>query len=158
MEQRCGGTRFRWSLPVEQAIGLVEEAPDRYARLLADGVGPRSKDPDRWSATGYLWHVVDVIQFGTERLWTLTFDPESGVLGWDQDAMARIRNYEQLARGRDTGTAGCGPRLDSGSNRCAPFGPSPYPILGNLTTGGAIKRNAHEVHHHELDIRRALET
>ena len=34
-------------------------------------------EPGLWSASRYVWHTVDVLRFGTERLWTISADPPS---------------------------------------------------------------------------------
>lgn len=45
----------------------------------------------------YLWHLVDVLRIGTERLLTLTLDAERGIPCWDENALAENRRYAQLS-------------------------------------------------------------
>jgi hypothetical protein len=45
----------------------------------------------------YLWHLVDVLRIGTERLLTLTHDPGRGITCWDENALAKVRRYQQLS-------------------------------------------------------------
>lgn len=52
----CG---FSWSISAEAAIRLVEQAPDRFASLLANNNGAPPESVGRWSATSYLWHTLD---------------------------------------------------------------------------------------------------
>ncbi len=40
-----------------------------------------------------VWHTVDVLRFGPERLWTLSADPNFGVPSWDENAIAEERSY-----------------------------------------------------------------
>ena len=153
----CAECGFLWSISIEEAIRLVGGASDRYARLLADGGGARSEDPDHWSATGYLWHVVDIIRFGTERLWTLTLEPGAGVPGWDQNVLAEARHYEKLSL--VVGLRALSVALQdwvAAAMDAPPSAEVQHPVLGTITTDESIRRNAHEVQHHELDILRTL--
>jgi hypothetical protein len=50
-----------------------------------------------WSASRYVWHTVDVIRFGTERLWTVSVDPFFGVPDWDENLVAEVRAYDSLS-------------------------------------------------------------
>jgi hypothetical protein len=45
----------------------------------------------------YLWHLVDVLRIGTERLLTLTHDPSRGIACWDENALAEVRHYQRLS-------------------------------------------------------------
>jgi hypothetical protein len=51
----------------------------------------------RWSAAMYVWHLLDVLRIGTERLLTLSHDPGRGITCWDENALARDRRYHQLS-------------------------------------------------------------
>jgi hypothetical protein len=153
----CPGCGFAWSISVDEAVHLVQGVADRYEQLLADGVGLRSDDPARWSAKGYLWHVVDVLRFGTERLWTLTLDTDAGVPGWDQVVMGAARQYEKLSPDGGLRALRVALRDWVKAAREAPRAAKvEHAVLGDLTTVDSIRRNAHEVQHHELDIRNAL--
>ncbi len=44
-----------------------------------------------WSQSAYVWHLVDVMSIGTERLWTLVHDPDAGLRCWDEKALAEVR-------------------------------------------------------------------
>lgn len=156
-EEKCQGCGYLWSVSLDEAVSLVEGAADRYTRLLAGGGGGRSEGPGRWSATGYLWHIVDVLRFGTERLWTLTLDAGSGIPGWDQDALAAVRHYDKLSAAVGLRALQVAARDWVQAAREAPrTAQVEHPVFGTLTTGDSIRRNAHEVHHHQLDIQRAL--
>jgi hypothetical protein len=158
-EERCTECGFLWSMPVDEAIAVVEAAAKEYEHSLSVGVGPPSDEPGSWSATGYLWHVVDVLRLGTERLWTLLLEPGSKVPGWDQEALAAARRYELLPvtvglralewAARDWVRAATEAPVDAQVE---------HPVFGRLATAESIRRNAHEVRHHALDIRRAVGT
>ena len=157
--EECG---FDWTMPAEAAIRLVEESPERVADLFAGGAASNAAgagDHVRWSPTGYLWHLVDVIRFGTERLWTLALDPGRGFPGWDQDAMAAVRRYDGLSAAVGLLALEVAVADWAVAAREAPPGAIVHlPVLGELTTEDSIRRNAHEAAHHELDIRRGLGT
>ena len=51
-------------------------------------------EPGLWSANRYVWHTVDVLRFGTERLWTISADPTFGVPTWDENVVAEVRSYD----------------------------------------------------------------
>ena len=152
--ERCG---FDLGMPRQDAIAVVAEAPGRFSAIFADGPGEPSVDPERWSAIGYLWHVVDVLRFGTERLWMITLDADHGTRGWDQELLAAGRRYESLSpvvgqyaleRAVDEWLRAVDAAPDNGSIE--------HPELGLITTDRSIVRNAHEAHHHALDAEREL--
>lgn len=155
--EECG---FDWTTPADDAIRLVEGSPERVAGLLEGGVASRSAvaaDPDRWPPTSYLWHLVDVVRFGTERLWTLALGPGAGLPGWDPDEMAAARRYEGLPA--DVGLLALEVAVADWviAAREAPPGATVHlPVLEAITTEDSIRRNAHEAVHHELDVRRGL--
>jgi hypothetical protein len=41
--------------------------------------------------------MVDVLRYGTERLWTLELDPGAGVLAWDENLVATVRDGSPLS-------------------------------------------------------------
>jgi hypothetical protein len=88
---------------------------------------------------------------------TLTLDPVAGVPGWDQEAMAAARRYEQLSVPVGVRALRVAIRDWVGAARKAPPEATvEHPSLGTLTTRDSILRNAHEVRHHEHDIEAAL--
>jgi hypothetical protein len=154
--EECG---FDWTIPLEGAIGLVEAAPARVAALFdrAPADAARSEAAGGWSPASYLWHLVDVVRFGMERLWALTLDPAADLPGWNQDAVAAVRRYDELSL--PVGMRAFGESVGAwatAAREAPPAATVRHPVLGELTTGDAIRRNAHEAVHHELDIRRGL--
>ncbi len=76
---------------------MVSESPLLFAQALGS-VDPADPPPDGvWSPTEYLWHMVDVLRIGAERLWTLEVDPDTGLPGWDENDLARVRRYADLS-------------------------------------------------------------
>jgi len=156
----CEECAFDWTTPAPEAIELVEGSPARVADLFSGGAASRTAgaaDPGRWSPAAYLWHLVDVIRFGTERLWTLALDPGAGFPGWDQDEMAAACRYDGLSTA--VGVLALEVAVADwavAAREAPPEAIVRLPVLGEMTTGDAVRRNAHEAVHHELDIRRGL--
>ncbi len=155
---RCPECGFSWSVPIDEAIALVEASPERFTALIARAsAGPVTTPSETWSPTGYLWHVVDVLRFGTERSWTLVSDPEVGVPGWDADTMAAARSYERLSPRVGLRALGRAARDWVDAARVVPLDARvSHPALGTIDGATSIRRNAHEVHHHAFDIDRQL--
>lgn len=150
----CAECRFDWALPAADAIAIVAGCPGAYEGALA-GAAPRPAAADgRWSAGMYLWHVVDVLRIGVERLWTIKLDPDTGIPCWDENGLAAARHYSMLsikvglhallveAAVDWTSTASTTP-LDLTAS---------HDLFGELAAVDIVRRNAHEVHHHLLDI------
>ena len=155
-EPVCAECGFDWGSSRQMAIDLVAAGPDAAARALAGVVDPMRHTGGRWSASMYVWHLVDVLRIGTERLLTLTHDPASGIACWDENDLACDRHYHRLSpvvgliafrsAARDWVTAAL----------AAPTGVQVrHPEFGTLGAVEVTRRNAHEVHHHLWDIHRA---
>ena len=155
-EPVCAECGFDWGSPREAAIDLVAAGPDAMAGALADVVDPMCQAGGRWSASMYVWHLVDVLRIGTERLLTLTHDPASGITCWDENALARDRHYHRLSlvvgliafrsAAREWVTAALAAPVTAQAR---------HPVFGMLGAVDVMRRNAHEVHHHLWDIHRA---
>lgn len=149
----CTECGFDWAVPVSDAIAIVAACPDTYAGAL-DGVSPRPAVEDgRWSAGMYLWHVVDVLRIGVERLWTITLDPDTGIPCWDENGLAAARNYSMLSI-----HVGLHALRQATASWIATASATPpdlttrHDLCGELAAVDILRRNAHEVQHHLLDI------
>jgi hypothetical protein len=104
----------------------------------------------------YLWHLVDGLRINTERLLTLTHDSACGLPCWDENALAEARRYQQLSpvvglivlrsAAQEWVTAAAAAPADIQVR---------HPRFGVLGAVEVIRRSAHEVHHHLMDINRA---
>ena len=103
----------------------------------------------------YVWHLVDVLRIGAERLFTLTHDPGRGITCWDENALAEALRYEQLSPGVGLIVLRSAARewVKAASNAPAETTVR-HPEFGNLGALEITRRNAHEVHHHLMDINR----
>ncbi len=114
--------------------------------------------PGLWSANRYVWHTVDVLRFGAERLWTISADPSYGVPVWDENVLAEVRAYDQLSP-----VVGLIALIEAVQawRQAAMEAPhdaaTAHPEAGEISAFDVVQRNAHEVCHHLWDIRRRLD-
>lgn len=152
----CAECGFDWHLTCQDAIDLVAQVPDAAAAAITGIHDPLRRTGEAWSASMYLWHLVDVLRIGTERLLTLTYDPGRGITCWDENALAEARRYQQLSPA--VGVMVLRPAADAWVTAAA-AAPGDvqvhHPQFGHLGAVEIIRRNAHEVCHHLMDINRA---
>jgi hypothetical protein len=151
----CAECGFDWNLARSDAMELVVQVPDAAATAIVRLPDPCRRSGAPWSAAMYVWHLVDVLRIGTERLLTLTHDPEHGITCWDENALAEERRYEQLSPAVGLIVLQSAAREWSSAAQAAPAEVEVrHPQFGALGAVEIIRRNAHEVHHHLMDIRR----
>ena len=93
----CGECGFAWSGTRDDAIRTVGDGFSDVARHFElASMPPPEHARSGWSAVGYVWHLVDVIRLGAERLRYFQLVPSGRFPGWDADAMATTRRYELL--------------------------------------------------------------
>ena len=103
----------------------------------------------------YVWHLVDVMRIGTERLLTLTHDPDRGIPCWDENALAADRRYQHLSPAVGLMVLRSAAREWAAAARATPENAQVHhPQFGPLGVLEIIRRNAHEAHHHLMDINR----
>lgn len=155
-EDTCAECGFDWTAPGEAVIADVASGPD-CARAALQGVADVDlRRGDRWSAAMYLWHLADVVRIGTERLMTLALDPAAGVPCWDENALAEARRYPQLSA--VVGEAVLARAVEEWLRAAESVDVDAevdHPLLGTLSGLDVMRRNAHEVRHHVLDIARS---
>ena len=152
----CAECGFDWQLARQDAIDLVAQVPDAATDAITRIPDPAQHTGDRWSASMYLWHLVDVLRIGTERLLTLTHDPRRGIICWDENALAEARRYQQLSPVVGLIVLRSAAQAWVTAAAAAPADIQVrHPQFGTLGALEIIRRNAHEVHHHLMDIKRA---
>ena len=153
-QTRCPECRFDWTISGNKAIVLVRHSPVDYERAMADVDPHRPVRPSLWTPDQYLWHMVDVLRFGIERLLTLTLDPTAGVPCWDENDLAAFRSYDALSPVVGVRLYGgtVGDWVDAARKSPADARTS-HPEFGTIDALDVVRRNAHEVQHHLLDIR-----
>jgi hypothetical protein len=152
----CAECGFDWQMARQDAIELVAQAPDAAAAAISGLKDPAQRAGGRWSASMYVWHLVDVLRIGTERLLTLTHDPDRGITCWDENTLAEARRYQQLSPAVGLIVLRSATEAWTTTAAVAPAGLEVRPPqFGTLGAVEIIRRNAHEVHHHLMDINRA---
>lgn len=155
---RCPECGFDWSeKDYDALIGRCVTEAAEFGTVLARVDPSEPVEPGLWSANRYVWHTVDLLRFGAERLWTISADPSFGVPLWDENVMADVRFYDSLSplvglialvdavrTWRDAATEA--PR-DAWTSHAE---------AGRLWALDIVRRNAHEVCHHLWDVQRSL--
>jgi hypothetical protein len=157
-QSTCAECGFDWDLPLDEAMAVVVDSPARLQRSAAAiAMSPAVADGG-WSARGYLWHLVDVLRIGSDRLLTLSLDPSTGLPCWDENALAAVRQYERLSVPAGLTAYRTAAETWAMTARATdPGAAADHPIFGQLTAGDVIRRNSHEVVHHEMDIGRLVD-
>lgn len=154
--ENCAECGFAWDTPGTAAMGLVRDGPQRLGELLdrAEVSAPITGGP--WSSSAYVWHVGDVTRAWSERLHSLSVDPDAAWAGFDPDELAQARHYEALPRATAPwALERAVEALDLSLGSLDTDTPFEHPEWGRGTVADALRWLAHEVVHHELDIRRA---
>ena len=98
MTGRCTECHFDWSeASYEILVGRCMQDVATFGEAMAARDPALPVAPGLWSASRYVWHTVDVLRFGTERLWTISVDASFGVPIWDENVMAGVRSYDSLS-------------------------------------------------------------
>jgi hypothetical protein len=153
----CAECGFDWAeVDYERLVGQCVRNVAVFGSVLS-GIDPAKEvEPGLWSASRYVWHTVDVLRFGTERLWTIGADPGYGVPAWDENVMAEVRAYDALSPVVGLIALVAAVEWWRISALEAPHDVStPHPEAGAICAFDIVQRNAHEVCHHLWDIQRA---
>jgi hypothetical protein len=155
---RCAECGFDWSeADYETLIGQCVHAIAVFGEVLSRIDPAQAVQPGLWSASRYVWHTVDVLRFGTERLWTISADPSFGVPLWDEHAIAEARSYDELSPVVGLIALIAAARAWREAAMEAPHDvPTTHPEAEQICAFDVVQRNAHEVCHHLWDIQRGL--
>jgi len=156
---RCEECGWNWTTDSDEARAVIDRAPGRYRGLIAGRwEAARAKpDPDVWSPSGYVWHMVDALGIWAERFKALSEEPGAPVTGFDQDDLAEVRSYERLSPA--AGLWALGRRAADLAQALESHDPEmqiDHPDFGPWAIGDVVVWLAHEVHHHAWDIERLL--
>lgn len=152
--RECG---FAWDLDVGTARATVLGAPGTLASLLRDREATARPAPDTWSPSAYVWHLADMLRFWAERLHAIARDPAVGLVAWDPDQVARVRGYDDLPQATGLwALERAGDDLALVLETVTPATAFTHPEWGRGDVGDVLRWLAHEVVHHEGDVRRGL--
>lgn len=153
----CPACQFDWDqADYQHLVGLCVREAAVFGEVLSRIDPARAVEPGLWSASRYVWHTVDVLRFGTERLWTIRADASFGVPAWDENLLADVRAYDELSP-----VVGLIALVDAAHawRHAALEAPmdvrTPHPEAVEIGAFDVVQRNAHEVSHHLWDIRRS---
>ncbi len=101
----------------------------------------------------YVWHLVDVLRIGTERLLTMTLDRGLGIPCWDENALAEARRYASLSPvvGLEVLRRATNEWLEI-TVQTPEDAAVDHSKFGLLRPIDIIHRNTHEIVHHAHDI------
>ncbi len=154
----CPECAFDWDLSVyEVLVGECVRNVAVFGGVLSRIDPAAAVEPGLWSASRYVWHTVDVLRIGTERLWTLGADPGFGVPEWDENVLAEVRRYDSLSPvvGLIALIASANAWRTAALEAPADVATA-HPEAGSICAFDVVQRNAHEVCHHLWDVQRAL--
>jgi hypothetical protein len=154
----CEECLFDWEeLDFEDLVGQCVRGVAVFGGVLSQVDPAAAVEPGLWSASRYVWHTVDVLRFGTERLWTLSADPSFGVPSWDENVVAETRCYDELSPVVGLIALISAVRTWRTAALEAPHNVSTrHPEAGAICAFDIVQRNAHEVVHHLWDVQRGL--
>lgn len=139
---------------------VVADAHRRYRDLFAGVAHARAADPpsdSSWSPVAHLWHVVDVVRLGADRLWALVLDPDVAIAPWDADELAAARRYGALGLHGGLHALDHAARAWTDAHRACPStARAHHPEIGTMTRDVFAGYNAHEVVHHAHDVEARL--
>jgi hypothetical protein len=153
--RECG---FDWSLRLEDAAAIVGDVPRQFAELLAGSNGRRQHRELSWSAGAYVRHVVDNLRIWAERLAGAALGAHGPVAPYDENLLARARNYHDIpVEGAvwSLGRAAADWR-ESLSLAVARNVVLHHPERGDQSVLDVARTNAHDAYHHGWDIGRSM--
>lgn len=123
------------------------------------GASGDERHPDlAWSVTAYVCHVGDNLRVWAERLAGVAAGQPRTVTPYDQDLLALVRSYQTVGLAGalfslERATGGWREAVaQAASARVVLF----HPDRGHLSVAQVTVHNAHDVEHHQMDIRRWL--
>jgi hypothetical protein len=153
--RECG---YSWTTSFDEARSLISDAPGRYAELLQGHEDAKRKpDEKTWSPSGYVWHLSDWLRIQGLRIYGISRDPQYRHVGIDPDDLDGIFHYDSLST-----PAGLWALEQSSAQFLrATDSVNPelvfnHPDAGPITIEDIVRYLGHEVHHHDLDVRRGL--
>lgn len=153
----CHGCGFDWMITTEDAVRLLHDAPAAYASLVSDATGAENVPALEWNVTAYVAHVGDNLRIWAERLAAAVATQSLPVTRYDENALADARRYNELPL---VGTLWSLHEASASWIRAWALTNSPREMLhserGRITSDDVAATNAHDVVHHQWDVRRCL--
>jgi len=140
------------------ATDEITRGPDAAEAAIGRLHDPMRRLGETWSASEYVWHLVDLMRISSERLLTLIHEPDRGITGFDENAVTEARRYQRLSTTVGLISLRTATRDWAETASTAPAGATvTHDELGEMGALEIIRRTAHEIHHHLMDIDRYRE-
>jgi hypothetical protein len=153
--RECG---FSWGASLDSAVALMSAVPSRVGALLAGATGRERLPVLEWSVGAYVSHIGDNLTIWTERLRGVASGAPPLVGAYDESALARARNYEEIAL--PAALWSLGRAVVEWGEAVAQSDQSGtvliHPERGKLTLRAVVLANVHDALHHAWDIERTL--
>jgi hypothetical protein len=151
--RECG---FDWGHTLASARAVVSAGPACFQALLGDNDALHRHPALRWSAKAYVFHVADNLSIWAERLAAAATGSTHPVAPYDDNLLAEARAYEQMPLGAAHWSLGQAVRRwrDAVDLALAANVSLRHPERGRLTVEEVVLGNAHDVAHHQWDVRR----
>lgn len=146
-----------WTVAISDVVALIADAPAIYADLLRDVTGAEGTPELDWNVGGYVSHVANNVRIWAERLVAATVYQPLVVSSYDADALGVARRYNNVQL--SGALWGLREAVDSWQRAWTLGGEGRvvvHPDRGHITAEDVARRNAHDVFHHQHDIRRCL--
>jgi hypothetical protein len=156
--QPCRECAFDWSLTLDDAVALTSDVAAAYGEVLAGATGAERHPDLAWSLAAYVSHVADNLRIWAERLMGVALGASPMVGGYDENELARARNYDlipleaalwSLARSVAEWTKAVAASRRQGTLMT-------HPERRDLDLLAVVRSNAHDVCHHLLDVQRTI--
>ncbi|HEY0215457.1 MAG TPA: DinB family protein [Cellulomonas sp.] len=153
--RECG---YGWDLTPLEAVRAVGDAPGRFAAVLVTAPRPLRIPELGWSTAGYLRHVADNLEAWAYRLDSARVDGRVTTVGYDPDALAAARDYENATVGAALAALR---RVVPGWTDAVEAALEAGVVLDHATRGpqraqDVARNNGHDVLHHLHDVRRIV--
>ena len=158
MVSPCPECGFDWNVAdYDELVGRCVSTIAVFGGVVSQIDPTEAVEPGLWSASRYIWHTVDVLRFGTERLWTISADPTFGVPTWDENVVAEVRAYDELSPVVGLiALVAAADQWQTAAFEAPREVRTPHPDAGSISAFDVVRRNAHEVFHHLWDVSRSM--
>lgn len=137
---------------------MMSAVPSLLGSLLAGATGSERVPDLEWSVGAYVSHIGDNLTIWTERLRGVASGAPPLVGAYDESALARARNYEEIALPATLWSLGRAVvewgKAVAQSDRSGTV--LVHPERGELTLRAVALANVHDALHHVWDIERIL--
>jgi hypothetical protein len=156
--QPCRGCGFDWDVTPTDALATGARIPAQFAERLVGATG-RERHPELlWTPSMYVSHVADNLRIWAERLTGARVAGAAEVVGYDQDLLARVRRYDEIALPAALWSLDWASRawVEVVEDAVASDVVLWHETRGEQRGSDVARNNAHDAYHHLLDVSRIL--